>query len=209
MKIDYIEFMYRAYGYIRDNGYVKNETAKEILDRIDDPVLKRMGGTDQDIDNFILWCDTQTKQSDYMTTVKAINDVAKLTGEIDTKYLNVPCSALNLYFKKMREEEERKNSTSTFIGDIKDKITVEIKDIRRLYTNSFGYYIYRVVGTDDNIYIISTTIYNLNSGDVITGTIKDHREYKGEKQTVLNRIKKLTTDDDEVTEMLQRVANDC
>ena len=206
MKIDYEKFLRCAFGYIRDNGYVKGDTAQEIL-KIMDNYDSKMGASDADLDAFTEWVNNQST-SDYITSVKLIDTTGKTTGEIDTRYLNIPCSAINLYLKKMREEEERKNSTSTFIGNIKDKITVEIKDIRRLFTNDFGYDIYRVLGTDDNVYIISTTIYSLNPGDIITGTIKGHKEYKGEKQTMLNRIKKLTVDDDEITEMLQRIAND-
>lgn len=206
MKINYEKFLRCAFSYIRDNGYVKGDTAQEIL-KIMDNYDPKLGGTDADLDAFTEWVNNQPT-SDYMTSVKLIDTTGRTTGEIDTRYLNIPCSAINLYLKKMREEEERKNSTSTFIGNIKDKITVEIKDIRRLFTNNFGYDIYRVLGTDDNVYIISTTIYTLKPGDIITGTIKGHKEYKGEKQTVLNRIKKLTVDDDEITEMLQRIAND-
>ena len=200
-KIDYMDFMTKALYYIADNGYTKNVTREEINNKKD---LVR--ASKSEVDEFIKWCEEKAKEqtgNDYFTNVYLVNYVGNTKGEIETKYLNTICSAINLYYKKQKEQYERENSTSEFVGNVGDKVTITVKEARRLYVNSFGYDILRIVAEDGNIYVLSTTLYDVKPGDVIIATIKDHKEYKGEKQTMLNRARRINSvGDDTVSETL-------
>lgn len=85
-------------------------------------------------------------------------------------------------------------SNSEYIGEIKDKITdlpVIVKAIRG-FENQYGYSHVITFASDDNILVwITATNIAFGEGDKVylSGTIKDHKEYKGEKQTVMTRCK--------------------
>lgn len=195
--MDTRQFLYRAYDYIKTNGYEKGVTGKYILDNFDN--LSK--ASNKQIDEYIDWWTKQfeEKRSDYNAAVWAAN----MAKELKDRNLNILCSGLSVYFKEMKRQAERDSSTSTYVGKEKEKVFVKIKEIRKLFENQFGYSIFRVVGEDDNVYVISTTIYNLKPGDEIKGTIKGYKDYKGEKQTLLNRISKTYENaDDGINESL-------
>lgn len=90
-------------------------------------------------------------------------------------------------------ELTRKPSSSLYQGEIGEKITVEVK-VTGNHTFS-GYYgdthIHTFEDVEGNVYVWSTASKSLEVGAnlVVTGTIKDHKEYKGVQQTVLTRCK--------------------
>jgi hypothetical protein len=104
--------------------------------------------------------------------------------------------------KKNALRELEGTPDSEWYGDVGQKIGIDVK-----YVDSFSYethYTYRgethIIYKFENelgqIFIWDTQSFNeklanANRGDVlhITGTIKDHSEYQGEKQTVLTRVK--------------------
>lgn len=94
--------------------------------------------------------------------------------------------------KKAKIEENSKNTSH--VGSIGDKITIDIKDTRCLtsYSNGFGYdsmtYVNKIVDTNNNIYIWITS-KSINNATCLKGTIKEHNDFNGEKQTVLTRCK--------------------
>ena len=94
--------------------------------------------------------------------------------------------------KKIRDSMPK--STSEYVGNIGDKISVEVKLVGKYYYE--GFYgvtnIYKFVDNNDNIYVWKTSTYKeieLNEVYTLRGTIKEHSEYKDEKQTILIRCK--------------------
>ena len=87
----------------------------------------------------------------------------------------------------------RKPSLSTFIGEIGEKIQFAAKvTSNRSFETRYG--ICRAIVFQDqneNVYVWYTAAKDLPEGSSyeITGTIKDHSEYKGVKQTILTRCK--------------------
>ena len=172
------DFVDRAYNYIRDNGYVRNETQEYVKDN-----FNSLPTSDEVID-FIQWAKSNEGKSDYYDTLNVL-----LRGSLEqTWQYNTVCSALNIYFKQLRAQAERDNSPSTYQGNIGDKVTFVVKERRAIAYGNFDSTFYRIVGTDDNIYMWSTSKY-FEIGDTIVGTVRDHREYRGEKQTVITRGK--------------------
>lgn len=97
--------------------------------------------------------------------------------------------------KALKEEATPvEESRSQYVGDIKERITrhVTLKN-EFVFESYYGLHIiYKFVDDDDNVLVWKTTsIIGVEVGEQITlvGTVKDHQEYRGEKQTVLTRCK--------------------
>lgn len=109
--------------------------------------------------------------------------------------------------QKQRAEQEARNAEkakSDYVGEVGKKITITGKgSIITSYQTQWGFTtIYKFVDENDNVFIwkTSNTITGTDKrgdtvyvGDMrtitITGTVKEHNEYNGEKQTVLTRCK--------------------
>lgn len=102
---------------------------------------------------------------------------------------------------KQKAEEKAKalKPESQFIGKIGDKITVEAKHTHSAWFESKSPYTHRIETTyihnfetpEGNVLTWKTGSYPEISSEklTITGTVKEHSEYKGVKQTVLTRCK--------------------
>lgn len=189
-----------AYPYIKKNGYVKTDqgersTVKQLsylLTKTDVPLA-----SDKEIDAITDWIATwdEGKVNDFQENAR----IAWKKKFLEYRDLALISSFIASYFKAMQRESEiklrKETSTSEYVGEVGSKITLEVANQRVLYTKepSYSYYgdctfIYRIVGTDGNIYIWSTT-QSVEVGDKINATVKDHKEYSGEKQTTITRGK--------------------
>ena len=95
---------------------------------------------------------------------------------------------------EFQKKEKELKAKSNFYGNIKDKIEKELT-LQKVFTfeTDFGLCrIYKFVDVEGNIFVWKTSKYIAKEeGEEvkIKGTIKDHSEYRGEKQTVLTRCK--------------------
>ena len=103
-------------------------------------------------------------------------------------------------YKKIQERLERERQrkliaeTSKYIGTVGEKITVTVKfEITGGYETQYGYVrIYKFTTRDGNVLIWKTSAWiDEDSANeiTITGTVSDHSEYAGVRQTVLKRVK--------------------
>ena len=96
---------------------------------------------------------------------------------------------------KQREQEQNRNQTKglgDYIGNVGEKITVDIKESKLItsWETLYGWtHLYKFVTTDDNVLVWYASKGFDGEPIKITGTVKDHKEYDGEKQTVLTRCK--------------------
>lgn len=104
---------------------------------------------------------------------------------------------LDSILKKMRDANAPK-STSKYVGEVGQKLDIKVTFIgESQYETHFTYYgeihsIYRFKDEDGNTIIWNTSSYQeLEEGKQysLKGTVKSHEEYKGDKQTYLNRCK--------------------
>lgn len=111
--------------------------------------------------------------------------------------------------ERRKAEEKARKAISQYVGNVGEKIsaTVTYEGSAHFTTRSFsGYgtetmYVHNFRDDNGNLFIWVTgsypdTIFYMNAHDDsenhtvnITGTIKEHKEYKDEKQTVLTRCK--------------------
>lgn len=102
-----------------------------------------------------------------------------------------------------RQAENAKGMCSEYVGNVGDRIEIEIESVRCLSTrySQFGAtYFMKIVGKDGNIYMWSTSNGLIEDAKRIKATVKEHQEYNGVKQTVITRGKVLEekkSDDEE------------
>ena len=95
-----------------------------------------------------------------------------------------------------RIKDEIRAASSEYVGNIGDKITIRVEVIKCIgFDSNYGYSYINVFEEKDtrNIFVWTTTTKALTIGQEyhIMGTIKAHKEYNGQKQTVLTRVKEI------------------
>ena len=100
--------------------------------------------------------------------------------------------------QKANDELRASESKSSYVGNIGDKIEVKAKLTKcHSYDSTFNYHTVTTfinIFTDEagNVYVWKSTAYfdaGLDEPVILKGTIKDHSEYNGIKQTILTRCK--------------------
>ena len=79
-----------------------------------------------------------------------------------------------------------------YVGNVGERITAEVKDVKLVtsWETVYGWtHLYKFTTIDNNVLVWYASKCIDENLKKITGTIKDHSEYDGEKQTVLTRCK--------------------
>lgn len=97
-------------------------------------------------------------------------------------------------YEAKRKEQEEIKVTSNYLGEVKAKITVNTNDFTCVSSWESMYgptYLYKFTDEDGNVCVwyASKSIDNADSVISVTGTVKNHSEYNGVKQTVLTRCR--------------------
>ena len=98
-----------------------------------------------------------------------------------------------------RRAEEARKAISQFVGEVGERVNLKVTldhtawyHVRDMFGREEARYVHTFKDADGNKFVWKTgSCPDWNEGDPIdlTGTIKEHSEYKGEKQTVLTRCK--------------------
>lgn len=117
---------------------------------------------------------------------------------IDERFIGFLPFISCLYFKKLNllKEKEKENKTaSEHVGTIGQREIFKLKVVDvKIFDGNFGSTV-RYVFEDENgnkiIWFSSNFFDNVKEGEWynLTGRVKDHKEYRGEKQTILTRCK--------------------
>lgn len=106
-------------------------------------------------------------------------------------YAPVAFEKLMKQIEKEQHREETKGQ-SEYVGNVGEKLTVEVKEAKLVtsWETLYGWtHLYKFVTTDNNVLVWYASRVYEGEPKRITGTVKDHKEYDGEKQTVLTRCK--------------------
>jgi len=160
--------------------------------------------------------ETAQKALEWMQNVEATNNylhnaqtVAK--GEYTRfKDLGILVSIIPCYYKHIQRETEyakeqkeraEQRAKSNHIGEVGERITVDVKDFEVItgWETIYGYVrVYKITDTNDNVLTWKTTTILDRKDIVLTATVKEHKEYKGEKQTEVTKcrvkVKRFTLD---------------
>ena len=125
----------------------------------------------------------------------------------DLEPLQVPWEAVSANDHLRPEAEVRtyieslmyEPSDSVFVGEIGERIEETLTVTKAVTLESYyGTSIMHIMENEDgNVFVWITKAKNYPEGKIVTlrGTIKDHKEYKGTKQTILTRCKEICTDE--------------
>ena len=162
--------------------------------------------------DYILGWKLPENSSKYSTIELDINEVTQPDefGWLHYKPATEIEALVNQKKKEYREANSPANEKiSEYVGNIGERITADVT-IKRIssFESHYSYYgetnyIYKFEDNAGNIYTWKTSggldkkvndrFVPMQEGEscTITGTVKDHKEYKGDKETVLTRVKKL------------------
>lgn len=145
------------------------------------------------VEKALAWIAEQNEDNNYIHNVKVLAQQQYITY----KDLGFVASLISTYNKAMkieqkRREQQKADSKSTFVGNVGDRIIIEIESIEcvaswdTIYGTTF---VYKMLDTDGNVYTWKTNKGLENKKSTIVGTIKEHKEFRGVKQTELTRCK--------------------
>lgn len=201
--IDAITFKKYAYPFVKERGYHKNATVSIAFDSMNgkmdywETLANPTKATDKELEEIDKWVETiPDDQYGYFRNGK----LAWQQKYVEYRDLPLIASFIGTYFKEKsnKAKEETNRQTTNYVGNVGDKIEVNIKSIRVLYikdNSRYSYYavasrVYEIIDDKGNTYICDSTTDLLNA-EIIKATIKGYKEYKGVKQTVLTRPKVL------------------
>jgi len=197
--INTIDYLAACIQLITHNGYKKEETKWQaweiaVLDK-QDPKYKTIA--QKVIDYFKN--KTFLEGQDFLNNIKLTlsQEYTKISGFVAYAYLAYQ-KQLEYDAKKQAEQEHKKQSG--YVGEVGKRIEIELILKKRIaYETCYnGYsnttcFIYLFEDAAGNIYKWSTSKFleqELENKKVtLKGTIKDHTEYNGQKQTVITRCK--------------------
>lgn len=138
--------------------------------------------------------DSFRPNSSYEVTLKTISNMEC----VSVKEFGYVVSMVSYYKRvqdKLRRDAEQaiEQSKSQYIGNVGDKVEVDLKDAELVtcFENVYGItFLYRMHDNEGNVLTwFASSSQNLDEFNHIKGTIKKHEEYKGVKQTILTRCR--------------------
>ena len=127
--------------------------------------------------------------------------LAWLKESLEYRDFGLISSFVNTCLKQFAREAEIKqrneSRTNEWVGNVGDRITIKVASARVLYTKDNSYHSYyagcswvmEIIDTEGHTFKWSASTNNIQEGNTIVATVKEHSEYKGVKQTVITRGK--------------------
>ena len=158
--------------------------------------------TVQLVSDALTWITSQEESNNYIHNLKTACNLEYVSG----RNLGILASLFPTYDRELeyqaelrererkRAAEKAKEANSQHIGNVGDRITVNIDSIRCLtsWETQWGITrIYKLVDDKGNVFTWKTSKYLDDEVKVIKGTVKEHTEYRGIKQTELTRCKEI------------------
>lgn len=191
----------RMYGYVKPTefGISTKQIVLEQVHEFGDYHKRIMAGFNPNnsalADAILSWVSSQEDDYGYITNLKA----ACGRSYCERRDYGLICSAVIAYNKAMKliEKKATKQNTSEWVGVEKSRI--ELKNVSLYlvtgWSTEFGYnYLYKMVDSNGNEFIWKTGKWLSNTNTLpetisLVGTVKNHSEYNGVKQTELTRCK--------------------
>ena len=133
----------------------------------------------------------------YDCIVVSIEEIAERDADTDVWDLYEEWFTIQLI--KEKKNANAPKTASEYIGNVGDKVEMVLTFVQEYtYETNFTYYgeiqhIYKFADENGNTVVWKTSkgLYNIEEGKTYTvkGTIKEHSEYRGDKQTILTRCK--------------------
>lgn len=179
-------------AYVKEHGY-KPGDAKGML-----KVLLQCNApkiSDEDALKVVGWSYKNRNRNDFLWN----GAMAMSKDIVEPRDFAIIMATFNAYYK---EKASSSQSPSKHLGNVGGKIVVDIASIRVLFKSSYEVawhtyatsYAYEITDKDGNVLILKTSKDILSDGKPISieAKVKSHDEYKGIKQTRIERAKVLS-----------------
>lgn len=175
--------------FLRDNGFNEEGFTWIVLGNTFE-IKEELKAAGAKFNNELLW-HFDHEQSKYPTINVSIEEVCR-KNFVDLWIFNNVWD----YVKDLLEANAPKTE-SQYIGNVGDKVDLKVTLTSiHTYETNYTYYgelhfIYKFSDENSNTIVWKTSNKNLEEGKTyqIKGKIKEHNEYKGDKQTILTRCK--------------------
>lgn len=185
-----------------DGWWMSRELLKDLKKEMEDVNFNpNAADTVQLVKDAVSWVLSQDKDNNYMHNLKTVCSLEYVTGgNLGILVSLFPTYNRELEYQAERAEQERKRAVerakeanSQHIGNIGDRIDVQVHSVTCLtsWETEWGITrVYKIVDVNGNVYTWKTGSYfNEDEVKTIRGTVKEHKEYRGIKQTELTRCK--------------------
>lgn len=151
----------------------------------------------EEVEQIIDWVNTSNNDSEYMTNVKTIINAGVVKGA----HSNILVSIIPSYrrFKEKQHEQAKKqelnqaNLTNEWFGEVGKRLDLELECIGCVSTEGFYgiTYINKFLDNEGRLFVwfTGTNSFELGEKVKLKGTIKEHSEFREQKQTILTRCK--------------------
>jgi len=139
------------------------------------------------------WLDTQEESNNYIHNLKTACANEYLSG----RNLGILASLFPTYNRELEYENQRRKEAlagkaSEYVGEIGERVELKVDSVKLITSWETMYgttFVWKITDKDGNIYTWKTG--NGIPDDVVSikGTVKEHKEYRGVKQTELTRCK--------------------
>lgn len=169
---------YTVWGINYNKKYWKNELEEAKTDRVNEIYTK-----------IIEWVKGLETKSDYIRNIQILVDRDYVTYKTAT----TAASIVGVYNMNLQKNKVEDKKVSNWFGTIKERIDVDLILKRKTpFEGKFGISnCYMFETQEGNVAILFTAAVELEEGKRYVGkaTVTKHTEYKGLKQTVINRVK--------------------
>ena len=175
-------------------GYYGRKIAEELRAEIEAVSFDAKSDYAKELtEKVLVWIEEQEESNNYFHNLKTVCSLEYITFENFGLLASVfPAYDRSLERERQKAEEQAQEQKSEFVGNVGDRITVQIADFGIITSWSTEYgmtYIYKIVDIDGNIYTWKTSGGIAEETTEIVGTVKAHNEYRGTKQTELTRCR--------------------
>lgn len=145
------------------------------------------------VEKALAWLDTQGEDNNYMHNLKTAcaleHDNGRNFGIIASLF---PTWNRDLERQEQKRREQEAGKKSEWVGEVGKRVSLEVAEVKLLtsWETRFGCTcVWKIVGKDGNVYTWKTGNDIPEDAKKITGTVKEHKEYRGVKQTELTRCR--------------------
>ena len=191
-----LDFFYVWHG---DTRYMP----EEYIDHIKDQMLKIGFNPDsheakQMVNDAVSWLEKQDAVNDYMHNLKTIVSLDYTTYSRFGFLVSLfPTYNKDLEIQAQRKAEMEAGKLSKHIGNVGERIAIDVESVKCITSWESCYngyslettYVWKIVDAEGNVFTWKTSKW-MDEEDppkAIKGTVKEHKEYRGVKQTELTR----------------------
>lgn len=182
----------KLYYKVSEQGYsFDKSTLRKVNEEMDAVGFDADSKTaHESVKNALKWLETVEDNSEYIHNLK----VACSLDFVGYKHFGLLVSLFPAYERAMKKDAQREaDAVSNWVSEVGQRVTFEAKSCVCVacWENAFGLsYIYKFTDESGNVFIWKTSKcieeYKVKT---VVGTVKEHDDYKGVKQTVLTRCK--------------------